>query len=93
LLRSVWRQGEELVSTVPHTTVIPDEAVPLSLVEGLADGRGDSNHEEPTDGARITINEPYVVTIPGWFNGDCAPGRSSKRPYSAAGDSETEPWM
>ncbi|GFZ45044.1 beta-glucosidase [Saitozyma sp. JCM 24511] len=41
----------------------------------------------------ITINEPYVVTIPGWFNGDCAPGRSSKRPYSAAGDSDTEPWI
>ncbi|ORX36109.1 glycoside hydrolase family 1 protein [Kockovaella imperatae] len=41
----------------------------------------------------ITINEPYVVTIPGWFNGDCAPGRSSKRPFSADGNTETEPWI
>lgn len=42
---------------------------------------------------RITINEPYVITIPGWYNGDCAPGRSSDRSFSKEGDSATEPWM
>nr|WPS94687.1 beta-glucosidase [Naematelia aurantialba]WVH01939.1 glycoside hydrolase family 1 protein [Naematelia aurantialba] len=41
----------------------------------------------------ITINEPYVITIPGWFNGDCAPGRSSDRTFCVEGDSETEPWI
>ncbi|KAK4689143.1 hypothetical protein P7C73_g972, partial [Tremellales sp. Uapishka_1] len=41
----------------------------------------------------ITINEPYVITIPGWFNGDCAPGRSSDRAFSKEGDSAIEPWI
>ncbi|WVQ82789.1 hypothetical protein IAT38_004921 [Cryptococcus sp. DSM 104549] len=41
----------------------------------------------------ITVNEPYVVTIPGWYNGDCAPGRSSDRSTCTEGDSSTEPWI
>ncbi|KAL7423395.1 hypothetical protein Q5752_002699 [Cryptotrichosporon argae] len=41
----------------------------------------------------ITINEPYVHSVPGWFNGDTAPGRSSDRTFSKEGDSETEPWI
>jgi beta-glucosidase len=34
-----------------------------------------------------------VMTIPGWYNGDCAPGRSSNRDFSQEGDSATEPWV
>lgn len=41
----------------------------------------------------ITINEPWCVSVLGYGNGVHAPGRSSDRKRSPAGDSSTEPWI
>lgn len=42
---------------------------------------------------RLTVNEPWCVSILGYGRGVFAPGRSSDRTRSPEGDSPTEPWM
>ena len=42
---------------------------------------------------RLTMNEPWCVSILGYGRGVFAPGRSSDRTRSPEGDSSTEPWM
>ena len=42
---------------------------------------------------RLTVNEPWCVSILGYGRGVFAPGRSSDRTRSLEGDSSTEPWM
>jgi hypothetical protein len=42
---------------------------------------------------RLTMNEPWCVSILGYGRGVFAPGRSSDRTRSSEGDSSTEPWM
>ncbi|KAF9476097.1 beta-glucosidase [Pholiota conissans] len=41
----------------------------------------------------LTVNEPWCVAILGYGRGVFAPGRSSDRERSSAGDSSTEPWI
>ncbi|RDB27621.1 Beta-glucosidase 1B [Hypsizygus marmoreus] len=41
----------------------------------------------------ITHNEPWCISVLGYGNGVFAPGRSSNRTRSLAGDSKTEPWI
>ncbi|PFH46549.1 glycoside hydrolase family 1 protein [Amanita thiersii Skay4041] len=42
---------------------------------------------------RITINEPWIVSVLGYGHGVFAPGRTSDRSRSAEGDTSTEPWI
>ncbi|UPK99342.1 hypothetical protein LCI18_010277 [Fusarium solani-melongenae] len=41
----------------------------------------------------ITFNEPWVVSVKGYWEGCFAPGRSSTNPDCDAGDSTTETWI
>lgn len=41
----------------------------------------------------ITLNEPWCACAWGYATGRMAPGRSSDRKWSKAGDTKTEPWI
>lgn len=42
---------------------------------------------------RLTLNEPWCISVLGYGTGRHAPGRSSNREISPEGDTSTEPYM